>query len=259
VGHQRLGSIPDTAPWRRVVALVAEGEDAAAVATATTEASLRGLDLAASDKGLAHTLWLLTQVVLASRQADFAADLRSAGIQVAEAPDVFELVGAFSDAVDRHLLNARGRTDIGEMAQLAAVESLSEQLKARSRSLFEISAADLQRAVRELSTQRGFATLAHDFFGRFTARFLTYHLGRELSSHVGGNGRFADSGEHDDFVEELHAHCEQATLIVRDYAGDWYSKARFEDGVSPLRAKRFVDHCLRKLSSELRIRGSRDG
>jgi hypothetical protein len=36
-----------------------------------------------------------------------------------------EVLGAFSGAVDRHAREHGGRTDLGEMAQMAAVESLS--------------------------------------------------------------------------------------------------------------------------------------
>jgi hypothetical protein len=131
-------------------------------------------------------------------------------------------------------------------------------LRQRSTHFFETSPDDVQRAARELSTRQGFATLAHDFFARFTQRFLTYHLGRELANHVGGNGRFADPAEHNEFVENLQVHCREAAGIMRTYAGDWYSKANFERAMTPVKARDFVNYTLQKLRKELAIRGDRD-
>jgi hypothetical protein len=110
-----------------------------------------------------------------------------------------------------------------------------------------------------LSTQKGFATLTHDFFARFTQRFLTYHLERELSQHVGGNGRFVDPQEHTEFLDDLKTHCREATVIVREFAGEWYSKHNFEGGITERKARNFSRHALKKLRDELTIRGERDG
>src|SRR4051812_40105420 len=112
MGHFRLQTLPDTAPWRRVVGLIAEEGDAAAVAAATTAAATAGLDRARGDDGLAHCFWLLTRTVLASRQDDFGAALLKAGLSAGQEPSVFDIVAAFSDAVDGHLDANRRRTDL---------------------------------------------------------------------------------------------------------------------------------------------------
>ena len=192
MGHMRLGTLPDMTRWRRVVGVLAEGGDVAAVATATTEAAQSGLDLAHNDAGLCQTVLLLSKLALAAREADFGAALADVGIASPKQPDLYDIVSGFTEAVDNHLTGSGRRTDIGEMAQLAAVESLTTLVGQRSASLFGTTAAEVQQAVASFDSRRAFSTLAHDFFSRFAQRFLTYHLGRELSNHVGGNGRFAD-------------------------------------------------------------------
>ncbi len=259
MGHMRLGTLPDTTRWRRVVGLLAEGGDVSAIAGATSTAAQEGLDLAHGDAGLCHATFLLSKLVLAARQDDFAAALNDAGILTPRDPGLFDIVGGFSEAIDRHLVGNGKRTDIGELAQLAAVESLTALIGARSASLFGTTTAEIQDAAYQLSTKKGFSTLSHDFFSRFTQRFLTYHLGRELSNHVGGNGRFADPSECSAFVTQLGAHCREASEIVREFAGGWYSKAHFEDGISPQKAKNFTNYALTKLKRELKMRGDRDG
>ena len=79
MGHTRLGNLPRTRKWQEVVALIEGGAGCAQVANATITAAERGLNLAAEDKGLVETLWLLTQLPLAARHDDFAGALRSVG------------------------------------------------------------------------------------------------------------------------------------------------------------------------------------
>jgi hypothetical protein len=260
MGHLYLCSLPDTAPWRRVVTLIAGEADAATVATATTEAALRGLDAARDDAGLLASFWNLTQLVLAARQPDFVGALRGAGFTIPEQPGIFDLAASLSARLDAECRKGKKRTDLGEMAQMAAVESVVPLLREGANNLFEISPQDVHRAAADLAKERGFGHLAHTFFSRFTQRFLTYHLGRELSNHVGGNGRFGSSLEHNEFVRELGVHSEEVAAIMRGYAGDWFSKhtAPAGGGITPTKVRRFVNHTLRKIEGELLVRGGRD-
>jgi hypothetical protein len=228
------------------------------VASATTEAAQHGLDLADGDAGLCHTFYLLTQITLAARQDDLPSALNSLGVKVSSDPGILNIVGGFTEAIDNHLRQTRSRTDIGEMAQMAAAETLTAVLSERSRSLFGTTSAEVKQAVRSCSTQAGFSSLAHEFFSRFTQRYLTYHLSRELANHVGPGRRFDSPAAHTAFVNDLKVHCREAATIVRDFAGHWHSKTNFEGGITPAKARGFIHVALNKLRRELKIRGGRD-
>lgn len=259
MGHVRLGSLPDTPRWRRVVDLLAEGDvDVGPIADATIHAAETGLERASVDEGLRHSLWLLTQLTIAARAQDFALALRARGIEAPSKPSLFELVAAYADAVDRHLQRAGTRTDIGEMAQLSATETIAALCGERAATLFGTTPDDVKRAAYEFSTPKGFSTLTHEFFARFTQRYLIYHLSRELSQHVGAERTFRSPQEHSAFIEQLRTHCQQVTLIVRDFAGEWYSKARFKTGIRPEDARGFLFKALDKIRSELAVRRGRD-
>jgi hypothetical protein len=261
MGTQRVGTLPDTAPWRRVIELIADGTDVATIAAATTQAALDGLEKARDDEGLTYSFFLLGRFALAARGDHFADALRAEGLNVSDSPDVFDLAAAFTEIVDQRLQLTRRRTDLGEMAQLAAVEALTGLLGQRSADLFGTTAAKVRREAKRLSTERGFGTLAHEFFACFTQRFLGYHLGRELPLHIGGNGRFADPEQHNAFVGQLQVHCREAAAIVRDFASDWYGKALSSKGkgITRTSARSFVSYALTKLRDQLKTRGARDG
>jgi hypothetical protein len=259
MGHNRLGRLPDTRPWRTVVGHIAEGASAAVVAGSTSAAAVAGLQRGKWDTGVAHVIYLLAHTAIAARQTDFAAALVHLSIRIPAEPTLFDLTAGFATAVQMwHTAHPGERTDLGEMAALAGVESIAHCVGERAVGLFP-TGGEVQNAVRDLSTLNGFATFGHDYYARFTRRFLLYHLGRELSQHVGGCGRFIDPAAHTKFVADLETHCREAAVIVREYVGKWYSKAKFEKGITPRQSENFSSYCLEKLRRELRQRGVAGG
>ena len=256
MGHIRLSELPRTRKWDKVVELLKGEADASAVAAGAMEAAQKGFQKAAEDEGLARTIWLLTQLPLAARNPQYLQRLKELGVDVSSSPNLVELVGAFTDAVDKHMRRSGGRTDLGEMAQMAASESLTSILGQRTESLFGTSSEDIRSELSSLATTKQFGVLARDFFGNLTRRYLTFFLSRELSNHVGGDRRFANISEHTEFNAALDLHCRQASRIVEEFAGGWFSKTNWEQGISPDLAKNFAYVALKKLRSEFR-RGGR--
>jgi hypothetical protein len=146
MGHVRLGSLPRTRKWQQVVALLQAGANVPGVAAAAAEAAERDLARSAAEPALVYAFWLLTQLPLAAKHADFAGQLQRLGLPVGQRPDLLEIVAAFAEATDARIWHAGRRSDPGEMAQLAAMESLSAVAGRDLPSLFEPTAEEVQRA-----------------------------------------------------------------------------------------------------------------
>jgi len=251
MGHIRPGNLPRTRNWIQVLDLIGGGAGTPEVAAATMQASQAGLLKGAKDPGLVRTVWLLTQVPLAARSENFVDALRRLQLQVSNSPSLLEVVGAFTGAVDAHLRQHGGRTDLGEMAQMAAAEAITALATPQTTSLFGTTTADVQRALRSFSTSKQFSTLVREFFTRVTKKYLTYFLSRELSNYVCGDGRFTSVDKHAVFNQALELHCRQASRIIEEFSGGWFSKANFEGGITPEKAAGFVHVALKKLRAEL--------
>src|SRR5947209_4999423 len=145
MGHTLLGTLPRTRSWQEVVALIEHGAGAAQVANAAIRAAEKGLRKVNKDTGVIETVWLLTQLPFAAKASDFEAALDDCGLQVPDNPGLLDLAAAFSDAIDNRLFNNHGRTDLGEMAQMAAVERLVGLLGERTNSLFGVTPQDVRR------------------------------------------------------------------------------------------------------------------
>jgi hypothetical protein len=254
MGHVRLGSLPRTRRWVQVVGLIQAGAPAAQIAQATIIAAEGALGVAAQDKGVVETVWLLTQLPLAARSEDFAAALRDCGLPVTDSPGLMEVVGAVSDAIDARMPNCKGRSDLGEMAQTAAAEVLTDLIGSRTTALFGTTPEDVQQAFAKLATVKQFSMVARSFFARFAKKCLAYFLSRTWADQVGDGRRFATLAEQGAFANALEIHCREAAAIVENFSGGWFSKTNWEKGgISRDDTVRFTGYAMKKLVDELRL------
>lgn len=253
MGHNRLGALPRTQKWRDVVELVDCGGSAAAVADATLDAAHDSFVAGATDPTLVHTVWLLTQLPDAARSDDFVGAMRRLGLDVGAGATATDIATALGSAVDGQARDRAGpRSDLGEMARLAAVETLARTLRDPTPSLFGPDADAGQKALGRLATEKQFGGLAQGFFARLTERLLTHYVSKELPQHVGAGRRFETLAEQRAFQDGVALHARQAARIVEQFGGAWWSKARFEGNLTPERTERFVAYAMKKMRDELR-------
>ena len=258
MGHVRLGVLPRSRKWNQVVDELRLGADVEAVAAASADAAETALHGASKDPAFLHAFWLLTQLPLAARGPEFAADLRRLGVDLPDAPSLMDVAAAISAAIDSHSRDAGGRTDLGEMAQMAAVESLTALVGRDLPSLFGPEPDEVQRAIGRFASGDRFSVLAREFFSRLTQRSLDFYLSRELNRHVGAGERFNDDSMRSRFDGALDQHCREASRIVEAFAGGWYGKNAYQgDGLTPDDVRRFAPVAFRKIRAELMKR--RDG
>jgi hypothetical protein len=233
MGRIRLGTLPRTQKWDQVVGLVTRGADVEQIAAASADAAENTLERASQDEGLAHAFWLLIQILQAARQPNFPERLSELGLTVSSKPTLLEIVAAFTRAVDNHLSERGKRSDLGEMAQHAAAETILTLAGMDLPFLLRTNASDVQDALAELGTADRFTVVARDFFSRLAGRSLGYFLGRELSKHVGPGKRFGAIDERSAFNAALDLHCRETSQIIKEYSDDWYGKIlRVQSGTS---------------------------
>lgn len=239
MGHIRLGRLPATRKWQQVVALLSRDAAVGEIAAASAEAADGSLEHAIQDPALRQSFWLLTQIPLVARHPDYPERLRFLGVSVGDSPSLLEIISAFSAAVDRHADRNGGRTDLGELAQNAAAESLASVVGPDLPSLFGPRPEDTRLALGKFAAPDRFARLARDFFARLTRRHLDYYLSRELSNHVGPARGISSVDVHTAFNAALEQHCREASRIIETFAGGWYSKTIFQGGITPEKAGAF--------------------
>ncbi len=249
MGHQRLGRLPRSRKWQQVIKLIAGGADVQDIAAATSIAAESSMIDAANDPTVKQAFWLITQIPLAARKENFAIELQKLGLRVGQYPTLMEVTTAMTEAIDRQVVV--GRTDLGEMAQLSASESLNAVAGRELPDLLGSSPDNAKSALAGLGTAKQFAVLARDFFARLARRQLNYFVSRELPQHVGINSRFHTIREHREFEEALDQHCREASRIIKEFSGEWFSKHIYMGGINENKAGRFAHVAFKKIREEL--------
>lgn len=260
MGHTRVKGLPCTRQSLQVEALLGAGAGVAQIATATLAAAERGFNLAADDPTLIETVHLLMQMVLVTKSnTDVVAALRHAGLDVPANPRPMDVVAAFTETIDARLANAR-RSDLGEMAQMAAAETLSTTMAAQPAGLFSSTADDVRNALGSLGTVNKFGEFAGHFFTRLTTRVLDCYLSRAFAQHVGPGRRFSTLAQQAAFDRGLALHCKEATRIIERFSGEWFSQEQWlgQGQIPRERARDYAFGAFQKLVSELKA-ASRNG
>src|SRR5262249_42228848 len=155
---------------------------------------------------------------------------------------------------DASMPNCKGRTDFGEMAQMAAAETLTEVVGTRTKSLFGTSSDDVREAFSGLATNKQFSIFAKDFFARFVNKCASSFLSRALAHNIGEGQRFPTLAQQSEFTKAMETHCREAARIVEEFSGGWFSKTNWETGGAITRKDiaAYTAYAMQKLVNELK-------
>ena len=256
MGHIRLGILPTSLKWRQVVSALEMGDDVDSIAATTAEAAETILGghcgrpcFARSFFGCSHNcLWQLGG-------PSFISDAKTLGIELRAGSGLLDIAAAFSDALDRYSDTVEVRTDLGEMAQLAAVESLTSVIGPKLPSLLR------QARLKYNVPLDVFPVAINSSFSRAPSLPTSQNVYSIIFSAANlpiireRGRRFATDSERTAFDHALDAHCWEASRIVETFAGGWYGKAVYQkDGLTPESVRRFVPVAFKKIRAELRKR-----
>ncbi len=254
MGHTYVERTPRTQEWRGVVKLIRDGADVPTVAKSVTDAARGVLRPFASDPGVVEATWYLIRIPIAAQEDDFPVALRRLNLRAEDPLALMDLLGAVSDALDQAIRPGK-RTDLGEMAQTALIETLADRFGVRTAGLFETGPSCLHAAIRRTATVKQFGQLAVAFFARLVRKSLDFFLSRELVNHVGPGRRFRTLESQEEFTKALCVYAEEAAAGVDKYAGEWFSNWEHltEGTISRNQAGAFLAHAADKLTWALKV------
>ncbi len=195
----RVASLPRTAAWRRVVERLESSAAPRELVTATLDAA--PLSTLARDAIVHDAVATLVRLLREGR-----------------APRVdgrMSLVATVADGLDARAA-ALGRTDAGELAQLATIEALVRALPDRA-------------AFAAIEDEPRFVAIVGELFSRLVERWALSWLERELPSHVGEGARFATLDEVARFREAVVAEIRASSTAVRPLAEGLFRAGSISD------------------------------
>ena len=256
MGHSRIGTLPRTRGWDKVVEPLAQGADVPVVASATLRAAELAFAWVQEDAGFRIAAQLMTEIGLAASTKDPVKALADLGIKLSDTTSTAEVAVAVGDVLDKQLAAMRQGSDFGEKAGAALVSAVVERLKDRLPTLIPPTPEDVGAALKGVGRANGFGQFARSFFGRLTNECLGYFLTKILGTKVGEGQRFATNNQMAEFMGALKTHCYEVSGITEEFAGDWFSKHKFEEGgtISRKSIEGFAWYAMQKMRAELAAR-----
>jgi len=252
MGHNRLGRLPRTYHWKKVIELLEGAGTVSEIADTSLTAARTGLQRVPQDPGFAQVLTAIFRFIESARADDFDAALRQYGLSLHHPASLFDVVCGLKEKIDRDL-SVRGiKSDVSEIAQNSFTETLFKYVTADEPSLFEATAETLQQSLRRQLTGSQFKLLMHEFFSVFTRRYLTYYLSREVPSHVGPEARFQYMDEHREFNQAFDLYVRQAVRIADEFTPGWFGKAEYEGRLTYESVSRYAHVAFKKIVKEFR-------
>jgi len=262
MGHTRLGELPRTRKWQEVVELIAIGANVSQIANATIRAAENAFSYVTDDTGYNQSVWLLAQFALAAKTNNPLDYLRQQGVDIPDRPTLSCVTAAMSDALDRHVSQEGKHSDLGELSMRALVDTVVSQVASRvqEKYLFDMGHDIVRLVMNEFDTPKKFGELSRNFYSRLTYESLNYFLSLTTRSAFGEGHPFATMNQVAHFEEALKTHCYEASKIVEQFSGEWFSLHRYEEkgDISRDSVEGFASYALKKMKDELKAGAKSD-
>lgn len=258
MGHTRLGVLPKTRRWKEVIGMLDTGADLQDIALASFCAAHSGLEQVPGDPGFAIVLTTVFKFIQAAQSSNARAALADAGFGIPHAAGALDYVGALRAKIDSALESGQIKSDTAEIAQNSFSSALLTAISSDLPSLFAASPDESAKAVSQSIKGQALKALMHEFYSDFTKRYLTYHLSRELPSHVGVEQYFTNLDSHAAFNSALDLYLRQTVRISDEFTPGWLGKTMYQGALDESSVQRYAHAAFKKIASEF-ARGSGNG
>ncbi|SNS34356.1 MULTISPECIES: hypothetical protein [unclassified Azospirillum] len=264
MGHQRLGKLPALRSLPEIVRyLVAGGTPTDDLVDQVTKIGQDALKRGQQDPLFVEALWLLARLPQAVGSPDVAGACQEIGLPDTLPTTLSEMLVVYDRALERFQRRQHADvTDLGEIARRAGASALGEAIQSRLPSLWQPTADDLRTTLSTLKGTESFAVMAHSFYANFVGRVIRYYVDRNIHKMVGVDRLSRSVSDLRTFDDAIKRHCNEAALIMRNFARDWMGKNHYRDGRTITRQDmgRFSAFAVEKIGRELeQRRGQRKG
>lgn len=248
MGHERVGVLPRTKTWQRIVddlsAATSEAAGMPRLAGTTLAAVRERYERVPNDAGVEAAFEFLVGLSNAAR-SDFEAQWRGFPVDLADNPTALQLTRALQIFVSAR----QDSLEYADLAVRAAADVIGQwhEKHGSQQGLFGVPSSGAVWA--DATTAAGFCEISRIFFGRLTERYLRYFLEREASAalpSIDARDAFDRAlGEH---ANSVSRHAFESAKIMQSFAAGWFEKnAR---GRKPTRSE--VRQFLRKAFAKMR-------
>ncbi len=258
MGHERIGILPRTTRWRKIVAELAKfptaEDNVPQLASGTLECVRTRFREIHKDTGVQATFEFLVGLAATGGTGEPPPEWSNLPVDFTNNSSPLRIAQALRTWVS-------GREDSLEyrsLAERAATDAITAWHSGQTEQgqLFG-SSADVANVWKRAANGAGFCELSRLFFAKFTERYLNYFLEREASAAL------PTIEDRERFREQLHQHVDQVSQhafetakITQSFAAAWYNRHARRGRPSQREVEQFLSRAFGKIREELLREGS---
>jgi hypothetical protein len=257
MGHERVGVLPKTKPWKGVVKQIAgfsgTEADASEIASSTLANVRSRFESIQQDSGIKAAFKFL--VALSINTTARSQKTPPYGLQLSSALSPLALAKALHQWVGKN----RDSLEYAQLAQGAASDAIANWYSEHSsqRSLFQ-GEGEQTEIWSQAATGAGFCELSRLFFAKFTERYLNYFLEREASASCRTiEQRDLLQEQLRQHIDTISKHAFETAKITQSFAAGWHNLHTKESTPSDNEVEGFLAIAFGKIREELRREGDK--
>ena len=253
MGHTRIGRIPKSKSWEKIIELLNSSgdetqrlskEDIASIANESILATEKGLIEASNDSGVYNAIFIVAKIL---ESIATKAESSEYYIDINKIADSREFAFEIHSRVRSFLVENCFSSDKSEIALKSISRSI---LEATAQKQLSLDGIDSDNELRRLASKNGFAEFGQRFIANYTYSYINFFLSRISNYSVGGE-RLQNINQLSNFNTENQKHWNESAYIVRDLSGFWFAKSAFhEKNITPQSVRAYLSLAFRKMSSE---------
>ena len=218
--HERVGALPKTQPWQRVVRNIADfdgdEEQSRRIANQTLDNVLTRFESIHRDPNVQSAFRFLTELAV------YGAGGAPTSLQLPSNPTPF----AVAKALDKAMPAQTGLSEYAAIAKAAATDAVGHWYAENTSQASLFGTAEENSEIwRKAGTAAGFCEIARLFFAKFTERYLNYFLEREASAVSKTiEQRELLQKQLRDQIDTVSRHAFETAKIAQSFAAGWYNR-----------------------------------
>ena len=255
MGHERIGYLPKTQKWRRIVENIGEaasgGVDIAQIASQTTRNVRSKFKNIEEDKGVLSAFKYIILLAHSSRLQDSEGFLASEGIDLPKDFNLFDLTQSIQDFISKNQ-DSKEYSAFATQSMIDTVAEWSKENQVQQSLIFDSDRRNSFEAWQKAANGSGFCEISRKFFSKFTERYLKYFLEREASARINNLfDRHEFNKKLEAHVEEISKHAFETSKIAQSFSAGWFNNHVKDSVPENKKIQGFLSFAFQKLNSEL--------
>jgi hypothetical protein len=250
MGHERIGFLPKTQSWNKIVGLLSQFDNnpeiVSSIANQTLENVRNIYKTMPYDTSVIRAIQFLTILSISAKNDNQELFMKDNGIDIDNNISLFTLAHCVKNFINIET----DSMEINKIVCDALLETIAKYEHRNKNDQNELFENVKENIWSKIGSGSKFCELARDFFASFTDRHLRYYIDRVAAHNINSLNKF------DVFQKTLNAQIEQHSFetskIMQSFAAGWFNK--YSNGGIPTEneIKSFLKLSFEKMREEFR-------